>query len=67
MIGFQVVVVDGAIVRMVNPGAIVMILPQVMVMDFPVVDVMPRVKRGTVVQAVVEEKPLMESAMVGAA
>jgi hypothetical protein len=67
MIGLQVVMVDVAIVRMVHPGAVVMILPQVMMMDFPFVDVMPRAGRGTVVQVVVEEKPLMESALVGPA
>ena len=57
--------VDLAIVKIVNPGAVVMILPQVMMMDIPFMDVMPRVERGTVVQVVVEEKPLIESAMVG--
>lgn len=55
MIGLEVVVVDLAITKVVYPWAIVMILAQVMVMDFPVMDVMPGVEPGTpIVQRVVK-------------
>jgi hypothetical protein len=66
MIRLQVVVVDLAIVKMVYPWAIVMILPQVMVVDFPVMDVMPGVEPGTpIVQMLaVEEMPGVVTGMV---
>jgi hypothetical protein len=57
MIRLQVVVVNLAIVQMVYPRAIVMILPQAMMMDFSVMDVMPGVKPGSIVQMMVIEMP----------
>jgi hypothetical protein len=52
MIRLQVVVVNLAIVQMVYPRAIVMILPQAMMMDFSVMDVMPGVKPASIVQMI---------------
>jgi hypothetical protein len=57
MIRLQVVVVDLAIVKMVYPRAIVMILPQAMMMDFSVMDVMPGVKPAPIVQMMAIEMP----------
>ena len=64
VIRFQVVVVDLAIVKVVDPGAVVMILPQVMVMDLSIMDVMPGVKPGTSKMMVVWEMTGIVSGMI---
>jgi hypothetical protein len=68
MIGLQIVLGDLAMVTMVQPGAMVMILPLAMMMYPPVMVIMAGVTRGTIVQMmVVEEMPVMVTRMARSA